>query len=76
MTFLEFVKTRRVTDTIRGDLIADMARDSMLPDAASWHALEAYLRTKRADPDVLIVARALFRQFLRKRALDYRRLKE
>lgn len=43
MSFREYVKARRITDTPAGDFTGDARRDPNLPDAKSWPELKAYL---------------------------------
>lgn len=43
MTFKEYLKTRRITDTPAGDFTADARSDERMPDVNSWQELRAYL---------------------------------
>ena len=50
MSFKEYLKTRRITDTPAGDFTGDAKRDPNMPDAGSWKELKAYLeKVSRAE---------------------------
>lgn len=51
MTFKEYLKTRRITDTIQGDFTRDAQSDPYFPDIRSWPELERYL-SGRVERDV------------------------
>jgi hypothetical protein len=66
MTFKEYVRSRRVTDTAAGDFTKDASKDGRLPDASSWSELKTYL--KRRAPgglhrDVLAAARQVWQGY-------------
>lgn len=69
MKFSEFLVTRRVQDTVRGDVVADMKRDSRLPEIEGWLQLETYLLARRMPPNAFPAARRLWRDYLRSRRL-------
>ena len=68
MTFTEFILSRHVTDTIRGDFIRD-ARDMIeigrFPDPPTWDNLEVYLGLRHACPEAMRAGRQLWREFSR-----------
>ncbi len=64
------MKTRFVTDNERGDFVRDAKQDPQLPDAQSWHDLQAYLKRKGAGPDVLRPAKELWNLYCKTRRPD------
>jgi hypothetical protein len=66
MTFIDFIQTCRVTDTLRGDFIADtqsLIKSGAFPDIASWGALEAFMRSHSACPEAVKAGRRVWRRF-------------
>lgn len=43
MTFKEYLRSRRITDTPAGDFTADARGDGRMPDINSWPELRDYL---------------------------------
>jgi len=65
--FRDFIRTCRVTDTPRGDFIADARADPRLPDAKRWSELETYLRLQAdACPEAIRQAKRLWKEFERR----------
>jgi YozE SAM-like fold len=66
MTFHEWLARRRVTDSPRGLLIADIRDDRSFPeDIASIYQLLGHLVRQRACPGATSAARALWAQYAR-----------
>ena len=66
MTFNEWLATRRVTLTPRGDLIGGIRLDRTFPaEVSDIYQLLGYLVRKRAPPSATKAARALWRQYAR-----------
>lgn len=63
MTFIEYVKARRISDTPSGDFTMDARRDKSLPDAKSWTDLRCYLIRKGAGEEVLSAARGVWNAY-------------
>jgi hypothetical protein len=63
ITFLEYVKARRVTDNPAGDFVADARTDRRMPDAKSWDHLHTYLVTRGAIPDAIKAAKVVWRGY-------------
>jgi hypothetical protein len=67
-SFREFIHTRRVTDTPRGDFIADARCDPRFPDVQRWSELETYLWLQaEACPEAIREAKRLWKEFERQR---------
>jgi hypothetical protein len=66
MTFHEYIQTRRITDTPRGDFIADAKGDSKLIEAKSWDQLWTHLYTRGACPEAIKAARSVWRGYEKK----------
>lgn len=50
ITFKEYLKSRRITDTLAGDFTKDGRNDRWMPDDfASWQDLKRYVRGRAAD---------------------------
>jgi YozE SAM-like fold len=64
LSFTEYLKSRRVTDTPAGDFIIDAKSDPTMPDATSWKQLEFYLTTKGAIPDAVTAAKIVWKGYL------------
>ena len=67
-TFTEFLHTRRITDTPRGDFIRDARGDRWWPNPSSWLDLESYLRQSphgHACLDAIREAQRLWREYER-----------
>jgi len=63
VSFKDYIKGRRRTDTPQGDFVDDARDDRNLPDAKSWSELENYLLNRRAIPDAIAAARLVWRQY-------------
>jgi hypothetical protein len=63
LTFLEYVRARRLTDSPAGDFVADARADSQMPDATTWDQLRTYLVTRGAISDAIKAARAVWRGY-------------
>jgi hypothetical protein len=66
MRFREWVRSRRVTDTPRGDFVEDsrVARD--FPDVDSWDEMESYLLfRRRACQEAMAEGKRLWREYQR-----------
>lgn len=75
MSFLAYVRQRRITDDDLGDFVLVARVDPDMPDAEHWSMLECYLQTRGACPQVLLSARQVWRAYLaaRRRAEPQRR---
>lgn len=75
MSFLAYVRQRRITDDDLGDFIMVARLDDAMPDAEHWRMLECYLQTRYACPQVFEAARQVWRAYLaaRRRAEPRRR---
>lgn len=62
ITFNEFVQGKKITDTRRGDFIADAKADKHLPSIENWKQLKRYLSGKH--PDVIDAAYSAWRGYL------------
>lgn len=67
LTFKEYLKTRRITDTPAGDFTRDAQSDPNLPDAKSWPELKRYLERVSTLPGVIPAGRQVWAAY-RKRA--------
>ena len=61
--FKAFLNKRRWTGNLDRHFVDDAERDPMLPDAASWEQLEAYLNQREADPQALHAARSVWEEY-------------
>ena len=67
MSFREYLKRRRRTDTPEGDFVEDAAGDRRFPDAMTWEEVEGYLRCHpHAGPEAIQAARNVWRQYVAK----------
>lgn len=73
MSFLAYVRQRRVTDDDAGDFILVARMDPDMPDAEHWSMLGEYLESREARPEVIAAALRVWRAFLtaRRRAVAY-----
>jgi hypothetical protein len=70
-TFTDFIRSRRVTDTPRGDFIEDtkgLIRLNRFPDPKSLPALEWFMVRRHACKEAITEARKLWREYERKAA--------
>jgi hypothetical protein len=68
MTFTEFIQSRRVTDTPRGDFIEDtkgLISLNRFPDPKSLPALEWFMVRRHARKKAIREARKLWREYQR-----------
>jgi hypothetical protein len=65
VSFHEFIRTRRITDTPRGDFIGDAKDDRTLPNATRWSELEFYLLQKHACLEAVRQAKKVWNEFNR-----------
>jgi hypothetical protein len=63
LTFTEYVKARRVTNTPAGDFVADAKADRGMPDVKSWEQLHTYLVMKSAIPEAIAAGKAVWRGY-------------
>ena len=72
LTFNQWLAQRRVTDSPRGDFIADWRCDRSFPDGiTSIYKLLAYLIRRGAHREATDVARGLWRQYAREQGRPY-----
>jgi hypothetical protein len=68
MTFNEFVVSRRVTDSPRGDFVEDtkmLIRMGKMPDIRKWSELEHIMFKRRACAEARREARKLWKEYMR-----------
>jgi hypothetical protein len=63
ISFKEFVRSRRVTDTPVGDFVTDAKRDSGFPDARSRQEMLDYLDMMGAPDAAVSAAKVLWRRY-------------
>ena len=66
MTFKEFIQSARVTNTPRGDFIADaktLINAGVFPTVDSWCDLYGFMTRRHACPEAIEEARKAWRQF-------------
>jgi hypothetical protein len=66
MTFKEFIQSARVTNSPRGDFIADaktLINAGVFPTVEGWGDLYGFMARRRACPEAVEEARKLWRQF-------------
>lgn len=66
MPFYEWVLTRRVTDSPRGDLIYDIKKDERFTTADNEASIEAYLIRRHACSEAIEAFRKLWKEYKRK----------
>lgn len=64
LSFTEYLKQRRVTDTPAGDFVRDAKADPRMPDAKSWDQLELYLITRGAIPEAIAAAKTVWKGYI------------
>ena len=65
-TFAQYIRAVRATDDPRGDFIADAkaeAKAGRLPRIQCWEALRAHLRMRRACPEAVRAAAAVWDEY-------------
>lgn len=63
MTFKEWLATRRITDSARGDFISDVLKDDRFPDGGYAEGIECYLIRHHACPEAIKEFKKLWRQY-------------
>jgi hypothetical protein len=65
MTFSEYIRARRITNTPAGDFVKDAREDGQLPgDFPSWDRLHSYLGRRSACSEAIDAARTVWRGYL------------
>lgn len=64
-SFYEWVMTRHVTDTPRGDLIHDIKRDKQFTTVNDRESIEGYLVRRRACREVIEEFQKLWKEYER-----------
>jgi hypothetical protein len=64
MTFSEWLKTARITDTPQGDFIDDARSDSHFPNVQTWDQLDNYLLSRGACREAKEAAKLVWRRYL------------
>lgn len=67
MSFREYVKRRRITDTPAGDFTRDAQMDPNMPDARNWAELRAYLERVSNLPGVIPAGQQVWQAYRRQR---------
>jgi hypothetical protein len=67
LTFAEYLKNRRITDTPAGDFVKDARDDHRMAEMKSWDQLETYLITQSAIPEAVAAAKAVWKSYTDKR---------
>jgi hypothetical protein len=73
MTFAEFIQSARVTETPRGDFIADaktLINACVFPAIDSWGDLYGFMMRRRACPEAIEQARKVWRQYQKSKTLE------
>ena len=74
MNFLEFVASRRITNTPRGDFIADTRTlikiGKVEAEFKTWSDLETFLLMRRACHGAIRAGRGLWREYRRMRETE------
>ena len=72
ISFREFIRKQKPSESPAGDFINDAKADSSLPDAKSWKQLETYLELQRAIPEAIAAAKIVLERLSArdKEALD------
>jgi hypothetical protein len=60
MSFRDYIRTRRVTDTPAGDFTADAKADANLPAARTGPELKSYLEARGAISDAVKAAHVVW----------------
>jgi hypothetical protein len=74
-TFREFILSRRVTDTPRGDFIDDtqtLIRCQKFPDVKSWRQLEWFISSRQQikSPEIVAEGHKLWREFAKTLSIE------
>lgn len=65
MSFYEWIMTRRITDTPRGDLIYDIKRDKQFTAINDKESIERYLVRKHACQEAIAEFKKLWKEYER-----------
>lgn len=65
MSFYEWIMTRRITDTPRGDLIYDIKRDKQFTAINDKESIERYLVRKYACQEAIAEFKKLWKEYER-----------
>ena len=64
LSFTNYLKKRRITETPAGDFVADAKMDQKMPDVTSWDQLDTYLLARgMRDDDRREAARTVWRGY-------------
>jgi len=66
VSFKEYLKGRRITDTPQGYFTVDALRDRKFPDAATWEEVENHVYGLCFNEDVIAAGRIVWRQYVKK----------
>jgi hypothetical protein len=72
-TFADYINAARVTDTPRGDLIADtktLINARVFPDVKTWAELYGFMCQRHACPEAIAEARKLWRSYQKSLTLE------
>jgi hypothetical protein len=72
-TFLQFVDSRRITNTPRGDFLADtktLMACKKMPEIKVWGDLYAFMSARHACPPAITEARKVWRQYQKTTSLE------
>lgn len=64
LSFRDYIKRRRITDTPMGDFVADFKSDRAASDVESWDQLEFYLMNRGACDEAIVAAKKVWRGYL------------
>ncbi|WP_293677654.1 hypothetical protein [uncultured Phenylobacterium sp.] len=63
MTFREYIKARRITDTPAGEFTKDARADGRLRDVQSWPELRRYLQKSGATPAAIAAGHIVWKGY-------------
>jgi hypothetical protein len=63
MTFHEYIKIARITDTPQGDFVSDAKRDDELEDIKTWPELRRHLVNRGACPEAVRAGYKVFHNY-------------
>ena len=66
MSFREYLRRRRITDTPNGDFTLDCNVDPHFPDASTWPEVEEYLLQRGACVEAIEAGRNVWQQYKRR----------
>lgn len=73
MTFAEFIQSRNITNSPRGDFIADtktLINCRRFPAVTCWSELYSFMSNRRASQEAIAEARKLWRSFQKSHTLE------